>query len=116
MGEDPPAEPFMQAQQAGGGGGQAAAQHLPVVVFDHQAQGAAQQQLQVFGLGDHQLASAQALGAPGLHQLAVIEQPQPRLGRGGRALPAGQGQAGGLESGQFHLQQPLAQPFADHQG
>ena len=116
MGEDPAAEPFMQAQQAGGGAGQAAAQDLPVVVLDHQAQGAAQQQLQVFGLGDHQLAIPQGLGAPGLHQLAVIEQPQPGLGWGGRALPAGQGQAGGLEPGQLHLQQPLAQLWAHHQG
>ena len=114
-GQQPATQAFMQLQQAGGSGGKAAAQLLPVLRFNHHLQGLPQQRLQQLPLRDHKLAVRQLTAAPGRHQGVVLQQPERCRLRCRRALPAGEVQANGLEPGQLHRQQTLAQSRADHQ-
>jgi hypothetical protein len=74
--------------------------------------------IQVLGFGDHELACAQLIGSPGLHQLAMAEHPDPGLLGGLGPFEAGQGQVwiGRREPGQFNLLQPLPRRFTYHQG
>ena len=116
MGQHPPAEPLVQRAAGALRAGLGPAQPIPVAGLQDHLQGLPQGPLQRLGLRDHQLALAQLTVAPGRHQLPVIQQPQPGAGRGAGPFPAGQLQAHAAQPWPFHLQQPLAQALAHHQG